>query len=55
MKEIKDSEGGWMHYIGEVKKGLTVEVDEPIVKLIMKCYIDGKPHSQAITEVNSAN
>lgn len=55
MKQVKDSAGGFMHYIGEVKKGLTVEVDESIIKIIMKCYIGGKPHSQAITEVNSVN
>ena len=55
MKHVKDSVGGWMHYIGEVKKGLTCEADEAIIKLIMKCYIGGKPYTQAITEVNSVN
>lgn len=55
MKQIKDSVVGWVHYIGEVKKGLTVEVDETFIKLIMKCYIGGKPYPQAITEVNSVN
>lgn len=55
MKEVADTVGGWMHYIGQVKKGLGRTLDQEECKLVMKCYINSKPISQTVEEMNNVS
>lgn len=54
MKQISDTKGGWMHYVKDVTIALARSLTDDEYKLVMKCYIGGKPYTKAAEEMQNA-
>lgn len=54
MKVVADTPRGWMHYVKDVTIALTRSLTDDEYKLVMKCYIGGKPYTKAAEEIQNA-
>ena len=55
MKVVADTPSGWMHYVKDMVSGLGRSLTDAEYKIVMKCYISGKPFGQTVEEIQNVS